>query len=219
MAFKSLDVTSDLQQYVQTYGIHLDEIQRDLIVRTAQLGEVARNQISPDQGEFLTMLVCLMGAKYAVEVGTFTGYSALCIARGLPDDGCLVCCEISDEWTAIAQGAWRAAGVADRIDLRIGPASDTLDELDHRPIDFAFVDANKAGYWTYYNQLLPRIRVGGLIVFDNVLFRGEVVRPATSTSATAIHDFNRLLAGDARVRLSMLAFGDGMTLAQKVSRT
>src|SRR5690606_5846127 len=149
------------------------------IARTAELGDIARMQVAPEQGALLELLVRMLGARQAVEVGTFTGYSALCVARGLAPGGRLLCCDVSEEWTAIARDAWRRAGVADRIDLRIGPALETLARLPDEPtIDFAFIDADKRGYLDYYEALVRRLRPGGLLAIDNVLWAGRVVDPA-----------------------------------------
>jgi len=176
----------------------------------------ARRQISPEQAPLLTLLVQLVDAKRAVEVGTFTGYSALAIARGLPEDGRLLCCDISIEWTSMALELWAEAGVMRKIELKIAPALDTLGQIPRDSgVDFAFVDANKAGYWGYHQALLPVMRTGGLIVYDNVLFRGEVIDPDADGPARAIRDFNRKLADDARVDSFMLPVADGMTLARK----
>jgi caffeoyl-CoA O-methyltransferase len=216
-AFKTLNFTPELHNYIRAHTASCDAIQLKSIERTmARFRDDARRQISPEQGPFLTMLVQLVGAKRAVEVGTFTGYSALSIVRGLPDDGSLLCCDINLEWTSMAHELWAEAGVTDRIELKIAPAIDTLRQLPlDAPIDFAFVDADKVGYWGYHQALLPRMRPGGLMVYDNVLFRGQVVDPDAVGPARAIRDFNRKLAHDPRVDSFMLPVADGMTLARK----
>lgn len=210
-----LPMTSDLHSYVMAHSAPLDAIQSDLIARTEALGDVARWQTAPEQSAFLTLLVQMLGARRAVEIGTFTGLSALAIARGLPPNGTLVCCEISDEWSAIANDAWTKAGVADRIDLRIGPADRTLAALPDEPgIDFAFIDADKRVYWDCYTALVGRMRPGGAMVFDNVLRRGRVLDPRDDKD-NAIVDFNARLAGDERVDVVMLPVADGMSIARR----
>jgi caffeoyl-CoA O-methyltransferase len=210
-------MTVPLHDYVAAHSMPLDDVQRDLVARTVELGGVATMQIGPDQGAFFTLLTKLVGARRAVEVGTFTGYSALCIARGLPPDGHLLCCDVSEEWTRLARQAWTEAGVADRIELRIAPAIDTLRSLPRSPeIDLAFIDADKPGYIGYYEELLPRIRPGGLILADNVLWSGRVVDPAvTDDSTVALRAFNDHVAADRRVEAVILSIGDGVTLARK----
>ena len=192
---------------------------RRLREETASLEE-ANMQIGPEQGQFMTLLVELMGAQNALEVGTFTGYSALALALGLPDDGCLVACDVSEEWTAIGRRYWEEAGVAHKIDLRLAPALETLDGLlaEGRAgtFDFAFIDADKEGYDAYYERAVKLIRTGGLIVLDNTLWEGKVADPAvTDRDTEAIRILNRKLVGDERVTLSLLPVGDGLTLARK----
>ena len=190
---------------------------RGLRAETAALGDVAAMQIGEDQGQLLTMLVKLVGARRAVEVGTFTGYSSLCIARGLVDGGSLLCCDISEEWTAIGQRAWTAAGVADRIVLRIGPALDTLRSLPEDDLfDVAFIDADKPGYVAYWNELVPRVRPGGLLLADNVLWSGRIADPAeTDRNTEALRAFNDVVAGDDRVETVVLTAYDGLTVARR----
>ena len=190
---------------------------RGLRAETAALGDVATMQIGEDQGQLLTMLVKLIGARRAVEVGTFTGYSSLCIARGLVDGGSLLCCDISEEWTAIGQRAWAAAGVADRIVLRLGPALDTLRALPEDDLfDVAFIDADKPGYVAYWNELVPRVRTGGLLLADNVLWSGRIADPAeTDRNTKALRAFNDVVASDDRVETVMLTAYDGLTVARR----
>jgi caffeoyl-CoA O-methyltransferase len=192
-------------------------VQRSLIEETAKLGAVANMQVSPEQGAFLTMLTRLLGARHAVEVGTFTGYSALCIARGLPDDGHLVCCDVSEEWTSVGRKYWSEAGVEERIDLRIAPALETLEALPRdEAIDFAFIDADKPNYRNYYEALLPRLRRNGVIGVDNVLWSGAVLdENAADENTVAIKAFNDFVASDDRVDVVMLPLADGLTLARK----
>lgn len=206
-----------LYEYLVAHSTPVDEVATDLIERTQALGDVAVMQVSPEQGTFLTMLTRLIGARRAVEVGTFTGYSALCIARGLPGDGRLLCCDISEEWTAIGREAWATAGVADRIELRIAPALDTLRSLPPDPVvDLAFLDADKESYWSYYQELLPRLRPGGLLLVDNAFFHGRVLdRETTDPRARAIQEFNDRLVADDRVEVVMLAIADGLTFVRK----
>jgi caffeoyl-CoA O-methyltransferase len=177
-------------------------------------------QISPDQGQLMSLLVKLIGARRAIEIGTFTGYSALWVAAALPADGRLVCCDVSAEWTAIGQPYWEKAGVAGKIDLRLGPAMATLDRLladgGAGAYDFAFIDADKTGYDGYYERCLKLMRRGGLIAIDNVLWGGDVANPKNRTADTlALRALNKKLHGDERVSLSMLPVGDGLTLALK----
>jgi caffeoyl-CoA O-methyltransferase len=174
-------------------------------------------QIAPEQAAFLTLLTRLLGARRAVEVGTFTGLSSLAVARGLPDDGMLTCFDISTEYTAVAQRYWRRAGVADRIELRIGPAQDLLRQLPPGPhLDLAFIDADKSGYQTYWTQLVPRMRPGGVLAVDNVLWDGRVLEPAPADVDTrAIKRFNDEILTDDRVEVLMLPIADGLTLARR----
>ena len=177
-------------------------------------------QIGADQGQFMGLLVEIMGVRNALEVGTFTGYSALAVALALPDDGRLVACDVSEEWTAIARRYWEEAGVAHKIDLRLAPALETLEGLLAEgcagTFDFAFIDADKEGYDIYYERALELMRTGGLIALDNMLWEGKVVDPAVMDVDTqAIRAMNMKLAGDARATLSLLPIGDGLTLARK----
>ena len=175
-----MDIVSPaINDYLLAHSEPADQVLRDLHEEThRELGGSAAMQISHDEGELLTMLVRLVGARNAVEVGTFTGYSSICIARGLPADGRLLCCDVSEEWTTIARRYWEPAGVADRIELRIAPAVDTLRALPaERSLDFAFIDADKAGYPAYYEEIVTRTRPGGLIVLDNMLRERPRPRP------------------------------------------
>ena len=177
-------------------------------------------QVSPEQGQFMSLLVELIGARKAVEVGTFTGYSALRVAQALPEDGTLVCCDVSEEWTAVGKKYWEQAGVSDRINLKIGPAVDTLQAMrdagEENTFDFGFIDADKLNYQTYYEHVLASLRTGGLLLIDNVLWGGSVANPdKTDEDTEAIRTLNTFLHGDDRVSLSMLPVGDGLTLALK----
>jgi caffeoyl-CoA O-methyltransferase len=214
---KSFLLSPELADYLVAHGSPPDAVQLGLIEETAALGAVAGMQIAPEQGAFLTLLTRLIGARRAIEIGTFTGYSALCIARGLGDDGRLICCDVSEEWTAIARRAWKAAGVAPRIDLRIAPALDTLAAFPADTVfDLAFIDADKPNYANYYDMLLPKMRANGAILVDNVLWDGRVVRPdADDENTVAIRAFNDKVAHDDRVEAVMLPVADGLTLVRK----
>lgn len=195
-----------------------DDVVRELREETAKLGDWAVMQISPDQATLLRMLVSLIGARRAIEVGTFTGFSALSIARGLRPGGRLLCLDVSEEWTAVARRAWKKAGVDGRIELRIAPALETLRRLPLEPqFDFAFVDADKKGYVAYWDEIVRRVRPGGLIAVDNVLWEGDVVRPEEQgEDVVAIRRFNERVLTDERVESVMLAIADGLTLARKL---
>ena len=212
---KSFFLAPAIHEYLVAHGTPPDDVQQRLIEETATLGGIAQMQIAPEQGAFMTILTRAIGARLAVEVGTFTGYSALSIAKGLPDDGRLVCCDVSEEWTSIARRHWEAAGVAHKIDLRIGPAAETLRDLDE-PWDLAFIDADKGNYATYYERALELLRPGGLIAVDNTLWSGRVADPSVDDPDTAaIRAFNETVHRDERVDLSLLTVGDGLTLALK----
>ena len=214
---KSFHVSAEVHAYLVQHGTPPDEIQRALIEETQKLGGISIMQIAPEQGAFMTLLARAIGTRYALEVGTFTGYSALCIARGLPDTGRLICCDVSEEWTTIARRYWEKAGVSEKIDLRIAPALDTLRALPEQPqLDFAFIDADKPGYIAYYEEILKRLRPGGLILVDNVLWLGRVVDASANDEQTlAIRDFNNHVARDSRVECVMLPVSDGLTLLRK----
>ena len=214
---KSFLLSAALGDYLVEHGTPPDDVQRELIAETAALGPVAGMQVAPEQGAFLTILTAAIGARQAIEVGTFTGYSALCIAKGLPAGGTLLACDVSEEWTAIGRRYWQKAGVADRIDLRIGPALETIEKLaDDLSFDLAFIDADKPNYWNYYEALLPHMRANALILVDNVLWGGNVVNSeATDENTRAIRAFNDRLARDDRVDKVMLPISDGLTIARK----
>ncbi len=214
---KTVAVTEEMHAYLVAHGTPPDDVQRSLIDATAKLGPISAMQIAPEQGAFLTILTRLLGARSAVEVGTFTGYSALCIARGLAPGGRLVCCDVSEEWTKIARRHWKKAGVAKQIDLRIAPAEETLLALPPEPtIDLAFIDADKTGYRTYYEALVPRLRRNGVLLLDNVLWGGAVVDPSNTDADTeAIRAINDRVAADDRVDVVMLPIADGLTIARK----
>jgi caffeoyl-CoA O-methyltransferase len=209
-------VAPEINDYLLAHSEPADAVLRDLAEQThRELGGRAVMQISHDEGELLTMLVRLTGARRAVEVGTFTGYSSICIARGLPEDGHLLCCDVSEEWTAIAREYWARAGVADKISLEIGPAVDTLRALPaEESLDFAFIDADKTGYPAYVEEILPRLRTGGLMVLDNMLRDGRVLAPDNDDDR-AIHALNEALVADDRVDVVLLPVRDGVSLARK----
>jgi caffeoyl-CoA O-methyltransferase len=204
-------------KYAVSHTSPPDDLLLDLAAETLRLtGGNAEMQIPPEQGTLLTMLVRLTGARQAVEVGTFTGYSSICIARGLPADGRLLACDVSEEWTAVARRYWDKAGVADKIELRLGPAAGTLKALPQEEwIDFAFIDADKAGYPVYYEEILTRLTTGGLIVVDNTLQSGKIVDPAAGGNVPGMRTFDDLVATDARVTSVLLPFSDGLTLVRK----
>jgi caffeoyl-CoA O-methyltransferase len=216
---KYTPVTDALHEYLLAHRTPDDPILEELRAETRRLlGERSGMQISAEEGTFLGLLVGALGAKRAVEVGTFTGYSALCMARALPPDGRLLCCDVSEEFTAVAKRYWQKAGVADRIELRLGPALDTLRALPlGESLDFAFIDADKENYQAYYEEILRRLRPGGLIAIDNVLWSGQVIRAEDqSVNTVAIRKLNDHVAADRRVQSVMLGLSDGVTLVRKL---
>ncbi len=206
-----------LHDYVLAHTTAGDAVDGSLSDATRELGGVARMQVARDTGVFLSMLVSAVRPRLAVEVGTFTGASALAIARALPDGGRLLCCDVSEEWTAIARRHWEAAGVSDRIDLVIAPAIQTLRALpDDTPVDFAFIDADKTGYLAYYEELVPRLSDHGLLVVDNVLWSGRVMDPSVFDDDTvALREFNSRVMADDRVDVVMLSVGDGVSVVRR----
>jgi caffeoyl-CoA O-methyltransferase len=214
---KFIAVDEALHAYILAHRTPDDDVLRQLQEETARLGDRAVMQIAPDQGTFLQILVAATGARRAVEVGTFTGMSALCVARGMGPEGRLLCCDVSEEWTSIARRYWKKAGVEDRIDLRLAPAADTLRALPVEPtFDFAFIDADKASYPIYYEEILKRLRPGGLVTVDNVLWSGDVVRSEKKDEdVVAIRRFNELVAADRRVEAVIVPIADGLTIARK----
>jgi caffeoyl-CoA O-methyltransferase len=216
MTLRTLHLTDDLYAYVVSQGSTPDPVTQDLIDETrSTMGNRAGMQIGPDQAAFLTLLTKIVGVRFAVEVGTFTGYSAIAIARGLAEGGKLLCCDVSEEFTSIARRYWDRAGLADRIDLRLAPAAETLRQLPEEPhIDFAFIDADKGGYPTYWAELVPRMRPGGLIAIDNVLRDGRVIAPE-SQDDKAMVAFNESVLADERVESVLVPIADGLTLARR----
>jgi caffeoyl-CoA O-methyltransferase len=214
---KFIRMTPEIYTYLCDHRSERDPVLAELVAETAALGGISLMQIAPEQGAFLTLLARLTNAKRAIEVGTFTGYSAISIARGLAPGGKLLCCDVNEEWTAIARRYFAKAGMADRIDLVIAPAIETLSSLPTgEPIDFAFIDADKPSYRLYYEEILKRLRPGGLIVFDNVLWMGQVANPEDQSANTiALRELNDFVAGDPRVECVMIAVADGLLLARK----
>lgn len=210
-----------IADYIAAHSTAPDEHQRRLMEVTQQhTGRAAGMQIGADQGTLFEILTRAIEVTSAIEIGTFTGYSALAIARGLAPGGRLICCDVSEEWTSIAREAWKAAGVADRIDLRIGPALDTLAALDDEQFDLAFVDADKPAYLAYVESLLPRMRPGGVILVDNTLWSGDVVQapgPDDDENTVALRAFNDAVAARDDVLVTVLPLGDGVTVIQRVA--
>lgn len=222
---KFIALNQKLSDYLERHHSERDDdLLRELRERTAQLGDEAEMQIAPEQGTLLQMLVAISGAKRAIEIGTFTGYSALCIARGLGEDGHLTCLDKSEEWTQIAREFWKRAGVENRISLKIGDAAQTLRVLAQGVVapdemfDFAFLDADKPGYDLYYETLLPHLKTGALILFDNMMRLGKVAAPleTLSDSPLAVAKLNDKLVNDARVQCVLLPVADGLMLCRKL---
>ena len=216
---KYLRLDDDLYAYVVALGAREDEVLATVRRETAKLGDIAVMQVSPDQGALLTMLARLAGAGRAIELGTFTGYSAICIARGLGERGLLVACELDPERAEAARENFARAGVEDRIEIRVGLALDTLEELlegDGTPFDLAFIDADKASYDVYYERCLDLLRPGGLVVIDNTLRGGDVLAEEPEDHGTrVVRELNERISADERVDVAMLAVADGVTLALK----
>ena len=214
MAREGTVATPELLAYLHQWGARTDDILDRVRAETGEMPNAAM-QVSPDQGALLTFLVQLIGAKNALEVGTFTGYSAICIARGLPEGGRLTCLEVDPEFAAIAQRNLEDAGVAERVEIRIGPAKDSLEAMPAEALyDFAFIDADKTGYPAYYELVLERVRTGGLVLLDNMLQRGRVIT-RESENAAVVDDLNRTIHADERVDMAMTVSADGLTLVRK----
>jgi len=219
VAHRTLGLPDELHGYLLRVGVREPPALANIRQQTAELPE-HEMQIAPEQGAFMALLVELMGARRCLEVGTFTGYSSTAVALALPADGHLVCCDVSKEWTDHARRHWVEAGVAGKITLRLGAAVQTLDAMlaagEQGTYDFAFVDADKPSYPDYFERVLELVRSGGLLAFDNVLRRGDVVRPeADDPDTTAIRRLNETLASDERVSIAMVPIADGLTLARK----
>ena len=210
-------LTPEIARYAEDHSTAPDDLQRRLIAETAALGRAAVMQISPLQGAFMELFVRAIGARRALEVGTFTGYSALCVARALPDDGRLLCCDVNEEWTTIARRYWDEAGVGHKIELRLGQAIDTLRALTvEEQFDVAFVDADKPSYPAYVDEIVPRLRRDGVIMVDNTLWSGHVADPTIDDPGTAaMRAFNDRVAADDRLCSVLLPISDGLTLLRK----
>lgn len=217
MSPRSFLLDDALDAYVRDHTATPDLVVASLIDRTSALGPISGMSIGLDQAMFLTALTSFARVGSAVEVGTFTGMSSLAIARGLVPEGTLLCLDVNEEWTSIARRAWRDAGVADRVDLVLAPALDSLRGLaESEQFDLAFIDADKTGYVDYYEALVPRLRSGGVLLADNTLWSGRIVDDTTDDDVTALRRYNDRAAHDPRVRTTILTIGDGITLSQKV---
>jgi predicted O-methyltransferase YrrM len=219
MSNVSMGLPPDLHAYLVRNGVREPEILKRLRDETALLPQ-HNMQIAPEQGALLALLVELVGAKRCIEIGTFTGYSSTVVALAMPPDGTIVCCDVSEEWTAVARRYWAEAGVADRVDLRLAPAIETLDKLlaggAEGTFDFAFIDARKSEYPDYHERIVRLLRSGGLAAYDNVLWGGSVVDESKQDEETlGVRRLNERLAADQRVTISMLPVADGVTLARK----
>jgi caffeoyl-CoA O-methyltransferase len=219
MSNRSITLTDSLYQYLLDVSLRESPLQLRLREETAEMRQRSM-QIAPEQGQFMGLLARLIGARRCLEIGVFTGYSSLAIALVLPEDGHIVACDVSEEWTAIARRYWREAGVEHKIDLRLAPAVETLDQLLARGeaslYDFAFIDADKANYLAYYERVIPLLRPGGLLLVDNTLWSGQVADPSVvDTDTVALRRFNERLHHDERIDVSLVAIGDGLTLARK----
>jgi caffeoyl-CoA O-methyltransferase len=216
MANKTESLSDEMHRYVVAHGSTPDPVTAELIAETRAVLPVDYGmQVAPEQARLLTLLTRIAQPRYAVEVGTFTGLSSISIARGLPEGGRLVCCDVSEEYTAIARRYWARAGLADRIELRLGPAAETLRAMPAEPhIDLAFIDADKGGYPTYWAELVPRMRPGGVLLVDNTLRHGRVLRPE-SPDDHVIVQFNKDVLADDRVESVLLPMADGITLARR----
>ena len=217
MSDKFTSLTPELHRYIVAHGSRQDDVLARVEHETDAMGDIAKMQIAADQGALLTLLTRLVDARLAVEVGTFTGYSAICIARGLPPKGRLVCCELSGDYARTASGNLRSAGLEERVDMRVGPALETLREMPRSElIDLAFVDADKESYRDYYEEILTRLRRGGLMLLDNVLLGGRVLDPPPDDGAArAMARLNDAIAADERVDCAMVGVADGITLVRK----
>ena len=210
MTRRTEQISLHLNAYLTAHSSPPDAVLRELANETSL-------QIAPEQGTFMTLMTQFVGVASAIEIGTFTGYSSICIARGLLDGGTLLCCDVSEEWTTVARKYWEKAVLADRIELRLGPAMDTLLSLpDEEMFDLAFIDADKGNYLGYWREVLPRVRSGGLIMVDNTFSHGRVIDAGNDSPVViAVRDFNDHAAADDRVDLVMVPIGDGLTVARK----
>lgn len=218
MSRRTIDLDDTLYQYLLDHSLR-EHPEQTALRETTRAHPRGGMQISPEQGQFMSLLVKLIGARRTIEVGTFTGYSALTVALALPSDGKILACDISDEYTSVGKPFWQRAGVADKIELVIAPATETLDARlatgEAGTYDFAFIDADKTGYDAYYERCLQLVRTGGLIAIDNTLWSGDVAKPAEDDETRALQALNDKLHRDERVDMAMLPIGDGLTLARK----
>lgn len=219
MTNRTISIDDHLHRYLLEHSVRETALMRELREVTAQ-HTLARMQIGPEQGQFMALLVELIAARRIIEIGTFTGYSALCLAQAMPGDGRLLCCDVSEEYTAVGVPFWERAGVRERIELKIAPALETLDALladgHAETFDMAFIDADKTNYLNYYTRCLALVRRGGLLLFDNTLWNGAVADPTDETPDTqALRALNRALRDDERISISLVPIGDGLTLARK----
>ncbi|MFO1395047.1 MAG: class I SAM-dependent methyltransferase [Steroidobacteraceae bacterium] len=219
MSNRTIVVTDTLYEYLLAASLRETDLQRRLREETAA-NPSARMQIAPEQGQFMGLIARMIGARRCLEVGVFTGYSSLAVALALPDDGRIVACDVSEEWTAVARRYWQAAGVAHKVELRLAPAIETLDALiaagEAGAYDLAFIDADKTNYLAYYERVLMLLRPGGVVMTDNTLWSGRVADPEVGDADTvALRHYNEHLHRDERVDLSLVPIGDGLTLARK----
>ncbi len=214
---KFIALTPNLYEYLVAHGHNDDPIRAELAAETTKLGMISAMQIAAEQGTFMAILAGAIGARSAVEVGTFTGYSALCVARALPADGKLLCCDVNEQWTSVGRRYWERAGVANKITLKLAPAADTLKALPaSHTFDFAFIDADKTNYAIYYEEILKRMRPNGLILIDNVLWSGAILDQTKQDADTqALRKLNDFIAKDKRVEAVMLGIADGLTVVRK----
>lgn len=220
MSIKTITLTDRLYRYMLSVSLREPEVLRKLREET-EIHPLGRMQIAPEQGQFMAMLVKLIGARRCLEIGVFTGYSSLSVALALPSDGKLIALDMNADWTAIARRYWQLAGVADKIELRLAPALTSLEQLEAtnntNAFDFIFIDADKANYTNYFGYAMRLLRPGGLIAIDNVLWSGDVADPSINDKETsALRAFNEQLHHDKRIDLSMIPIGDGLTLARKL---
>lgn len=219
MSNTSIGVPEDLHEYLVAHGVREPDILRRLREETAALPQHDM-QIAPEQGAFMALLVEILDARRCIELGTFTGYSSLVVTLAMPSDGLMVCCDVSEEWTSVARRYWAEAGVGDRVDLRLGPALETLDELlaggAAGTFDFAFVDASKREYPDYHERIVRLLRQGGVVAYDNVFWAGDILDESkTDPDTLGVRRLNDRLAQDERVTISMIPVADGLTLARK----
>ncbi len=216
---RSSYIDDNVGDYAEAHSAQPDDIQRDLIAATAELGRAAGMQIGPEQGAFMAILTAVLQPRFVVEIGTFTGYSSLAVARSLPDGGRLLCCDVSEEWTDIARTHWERAGVSDRIDLVIAPAIETLSSLpEGQQIDLAFIDADKTSYLDYYEAIVPRLSERGVILIDNTLWSGRVAEPPSQDdddNTVALRALNDHVHADPRTEAVQLTIGDGVTMVRR----